>query len=274
MLKHSVDDVAAIVRDVTLAEVMPRFNALDQSSIKAKTWHHDLVTEADNAAEEALGAKLAELFPQVPIIGEEAADRTPGILDLVGRSEESILVDPLDGTSNFVAGIPLFGCMVAILRGAETVAGVIYDPVNDITVTAERGSGAWLTRHRDGAKERLRVSTRKDISEMTIGLSWRYFQPNLRSKATRNLPRFASGFHFRTAAHEYRLAASGHVDLLAYNRIKPWDHAAGTLIHSEAGGYSAHFDGSKYLPTHDRGGVLVAPDASSWRDARAALLED
>ena len=69
------------------------------------------------------------------------------------------------------------------------------------------------------------------------------------------------------------MAAAGHCHLLFYNRLMPWDHAAGWLLHKEAGGYSAHFDGTAYHPTHFGGGLICAPDEASWHLARAALLE-
>jgi fructose-1,6-bisphosphatase/inositol monophosphatase family enzyme len=69
------------------------------------------------------------------------------------------------------------------------------------------------------------------------------------------------------------MAAAGHCHLLFYNKLMPWDHAACWLLHREAGGYSAHFDGTKYRPTHLTGGLICAPDEASWQLARDALLE-
>ena len=89
-----------------------------------------------------------------------------------------------------------------------------------------------------------------------------------------NLPGFAMNFWLRCAAHEYRLAAGGHCELLVYNKLMPWDHAAGWLLHREAGGYSAHFDGRDYLPTHISGGLMCAPDRASWLAARDRLFGD
>ena len=87
-----------------------------------------------------------------------------------------------------------------------------------------------------------------------------------------NLSKLAVSSCLRCAAHEYRMAAAGHCHLLFYNRLMPWDHAAGWLRHREAGGYSAHFDGSPYLPTHLAEGLICAPDRASWTAARDALL--
>ena len=76
----------------------------------------------------------------------------------------------------------------------------------------------------------------------------------------------------RCAAHEYRMAAAGYCHLLIYNKLMPWDHAAGWLLHQEAGGYSAHFDGSPYKPSHLAGGLICATDQRSWELVREALI--
>jgi fructose-1,6-bisphosphatase/inositol monophosphatase family enzyme len=78
--------------------------------------------------------------------------------------------------------------------------------------------------------------------------------------------------NLRCAAHEYRLAAAGHCHVLFYNKLMPWDHAPGWLLHREAGGYSAHFDGSEYRPAQMTGGLICAPDKESWQLVRDALL--
>ncbi len=77
-----------------------------------------------------------------------------------------------------------------------------------------------------------------------------------------------------SAAHEYRLLAQGFAHFLVYDALMPWDHLAGTLIHAEAGGYSARLDGSPYLPSHTGGGILVAPDRESWQGIRETLWQD
>jgi fructose-1,6-bisphosphatase/inositol monophosphatase family enzyme len=89
-----------------------------------------------------------------------------------------------------------------------------------------------------------------------------------------NLPRLGSVTWLRCAAHEYRLAAAGFCHILFFNRLMPWDHAPGWLLHQEAGGYSAHFDGKPYRPEHTVGGLICAPDQASWELVRNALLDE
>ena len=96
----------------------------------------------------------------------------------------------------------------------------------------------------------------------------------MRSQLTARLPRFAGGVQFRCAAHEYRLVASGNAHVVVYNKLMPWDHLPGWLIHRECGGHAAKFDGSHYDPARDRaGGLICAPDATSWAAVREALLD-
>ena len=108
---------------------------------------------------------------------------------------------------------------------------------------------------------------------MNIVAGTNFLPPELRPVVQRNLSKFAMNFWLRCAAHEYRLAASGNCELLVYNKLMPWDHAAGWLLHREAGGFSAHFDGSEYKPVHTSGGLICAPDQTSWRIARNCLFD-
>jgi fructose-1,6-bisphosphatase/inositol monophosphatase family enzyme len=110
---------------------------------------------------------------------------------------------------------------------------------------------------------------------MIGAVSWGWMPEPLRSRVPARLPRLAATVNFRCAAHEYRLVAGGHAHLLVYNKLMPWDHAPGWLIHREAGGHAAQFDGNPYDPArHRTGGLICAPDRASWQEAREALLGD
>ena len=108
---------------------------------------------------------------------------------------------------------------------------------------------------------------------MTGNVSWRYMKEPVRSTVVRNLPRLGHCWDYRCAAHEYRLAAGGSGHFQVYNRVLPWDHAPGWLLHREAGGYSARFDGSAYDVRQSTGGLICAPDRDSWTALRDALFE-
>jgi fructose-1,6-bisphosphatase/inositol monophosphatase family enzyme len=156
------------------------------------------------------------------------------------------------------------------VRG-EIVAGVIHDPVCQDTVHALKGEGAWLSRDGRPAK-RLHVAAPAPLERME-GIVGTHFLPEpLRTTVLNNLPRLGSATWLRCAAHEYRMAAAGFCHVLFFNRLMPWDHAPGWLLHQEAGGYSAHFDGKPYRPTHTVGGLICAPDLASWQLVRDGLM--
>jgi fructose-1,6-bisphosphatase/inositol monophosphatase family enzyme len=268
-------EVATLLRRAAQAEIMPRFRRLAPDAVRAKSGPLDLVTEADEAAERAIAAGLDHLFPGCLVVGEEATAADPGLLDRLAGADCALVVDPVDGTANFAAGVPLFGCMAALFLRGECIAGWIHDPLGDDTAIALRGEGAWVEDSEGRTHGALHVAAPAPVSAMVGAVSWGWMQEPLRSRVPSRLPRLAASLNFRCAAHEYRLVAGGHAHLLVYNKLMPWDHAPGWLIHAEAGGYAAQFDGSPYVPARARtGGLICAPDRASWEEARAALLGD
>ncbi len=263
--------VQEVLREAARTEVMPRFRNLGSDAIRTKTGPLDLVTEADEAAEAAIGAGLRSRFPGCLVVGEEAASADPGLLTSLSGADLSFVVDPIDGTANFASGLPLFGVMAAALIRGDVVAAAILDPVCDDTALALRGEGAW-TESAAGSRTDLRVAAAAPLSAMTGTVSWRFLPEPARHTACRNLPRLAATWDYRCAAHSYRLIAGGSAHFVFFNRLLPWDHAPGWLLHREAGGYSARFDGSAYDPGQTTGGLICVPDEESWRLIRDALL--
>jgi len=261
---NDLQRLAAILSEAAKAEILPRFNRLRAGSVRAKSSAIDLVTDADEAAERAIAAELSRAFPGATIVGEEATAADPTLLDALGSAELAFVVDPIDGTRNFAAGMPLFGVMAAAVARGEIVAGVIHDPLGRNAAIALRGGGAWL-QHEDGESQPMRVAEPAgNPAEMDGFVGITYLPEPLRSRVAGNLARLRSPANLRCAAHEYRMAAAGHCQVLLYHKLMPWDHAPGWLIHREAGGYSAHFDGTPYRPTRLDGGLLCAPDEASW----------
>lgn len=205
------------------------------------------------------------------MVGEEAAYRNPALLNMLVDADLAFLIDPIDSTRNFVAGLPLFGMMIAVCHRGDVLASVIYDPITHEWSMAIRGEGAW-SEAANGTQTTLKVAQPVPPNEMDGMISTAWLPEPLRQTVNSNLSALGSTASLRCAAHEYRLAASGHCHILLYNKLDPWDHAAGWLLHREAGGFSAHFDASPYKPTHRSGGLLYAPDVGSWHAARRALL--
>jgi len=264
-------DLVQMLRAAARTAIMPRFRCLEEGAIREKSGPSDLVTVADEEAERLITAGLQRRFPGAVVIGEEATAEDPSLQDRLADADLAFVVDPIDGTSNFVAGVPLFGVMAAALIGGEVVASVIHDPVVDDSMVAVRGEGAWRERP-DGTRTDLRVAAPVPPEQMTGNASWRHLDSPLRERVALNLPRVQGSWDYRCAAHAYRVLASGHCHFLIFNRLMPWDHLPGWLLHREAGGYAAHFDGTPYQATDREGGLLYAPDEEGWSKLRETLF--
>ena len=252
-------EVSAAIRAVAAAEIMPRFRNLAD----AERWEKrpgSWVTVADTAAEAALISALARILPGSAVIGEEAAEETPALLAQLGGDRPVWLVDPVDGTANFAAGKPEFAVMAALVIDGTTRAGWIYDPINDAMSWAVAGQGAW----RDTA--RLSVAPPAEPAQMAGSIGARL------RRDKQLVARFARIENAQCCGIEYIRLVSGALHFSHYRRLKPWDHAAGALIHAEAGGHSARLDGSPWQPGRARGGgLLVARDGACW-NRLAALI--
>ncbi|MCW2241726.1 inositol monophosphatase family protein [Azospirillum canadense] len=264
--------IGEILSQASLTEITPRFGELAAGQVREKSSRFDVVTDADEAAERAISTALETAYPGAVVVGEEATAKTPALLDAIGTADLAFVLDPLDGTKNFASGLPLFGVMIAATVRGDVVFAAIHDPVCRNTAYALRGEGAWLQAE-GGARTDLKVAAAVPVREMHAIIGTNFLPEPLRTTVNGNLSRLGMSAWLRCAAHEYRMAAAGHCDVLFYNKLMPWDHAAGWLLHREAGGYSAHFDGTAYHPTHVTGGLICAPDETSWHLVREALLD-
>ena len=254
-----IDKVSALIREVAEAEILPRFRRLGEDD----SWEKgsgSLVTVADQRAEERLGAGLREIVPGSAVVGEEAVEERPELLELLRGDDAVWIVDPIDGTKNFAAGEPRFAVMVAYMVGGETRAAWIHDPIRNLTAAAVEGEGAWL----GGA--RLKVADAVKLARMTGSLG----------KRLREFPDFAGRFaavtNTKCCGADYLAIVQGEIHFAYYRALKPWDHAAGQLLHSEAGGYNARLGGAPYRPGERADdGLLLAPDRKHWAAIAAAI---
>ncbi|MCA0277643.1 MAG: inositol monophosphatase [Proteobacteria bacterium] len=264
--------VVHIMREVARTEILPSWRNLSPGAIRFKTSIHDIVTDADEAAERAITAKLRERFPDATVIGEEAAASNPALLGRLSEAEFAFIVDPIDGTKNFSAGLPLFGVIIGVACRGEVIAGFILDPVGDDVAIALRGEGAWIEMP-DGRQNDLHVAKAAPLHDMVGCVAWNQLVEPVKTTLLTNLAKVRAAPSYRCGAHEYRMIAAGHYHFLLQGKIMPWDHAAGWLIHREAGGFAARFDGSPYNAATHSGGILCAPDEDSWHLLRDALFE-
>lgn len=270
--RADLDDLLAILIAAADAEILPRFKRLAVDDVSTKSGPQDLVTVADQAAERAIAAAVAKRFPDALFVGEESVAADPALLGRLAGASLAIVVDPIDGTFNFANGLPLFGVMAAVVADGVTVAGVIYDPICGDHASAVRGEGA-VHGFRDGRPSQpMRVAKALPVGEMHGPIAWSYLPQGLRERVAAAMPCLSAAYGYRNAAHEYRLLASGGCHVLFYAKLMPWDHLAGALIHTEAGGWSAKLDGTPYLPTDTAGGLLLTPDEASWHAVHRALF--
>ena len=273
----SFEDVTDIIRNVAAAEILPRFRCLSSGDIREKSGPGDLVTVADVEAERALTAALTALAPGSVVVGEEGVEEAPERLDTLAGPGPIWVVDPVDGTGNFAAGNPCFAVIVAYVVGGETVVGWIHDPINDITAVAAKGEGAWIGR------DRLQVSPAKPVAEMTGSAPRRVRERVARLDGVNGTAVPGHLMQWRCTGQEYLAMAQGRLDFVRYGRrLKPWDHAAGILIHAEAGGYSALVgprggarEPEPYSPAGGiRSGVLLAAaDRESWAALKPTMID-
>ncbi len=207
----------------------------------------DFVTQADRKAEQVLRAELQRARPGYSFLGEES-----GLIE-GDDPQHRWLVDPLDGTTNFMHGIPLFSIAVALERQGQLVAAVIYNPATDELFTAERGGGAYVN------DRRMRVAARRDLSGCVICTGVPHLgRPDHGNYLIelRNVMGEVSGIRrIGSAALELAWVAAGRLDGFWENGLHAWDVAAGALMVREAGGFITDIDGS-----HDivNSGTVVA----------------
>ncbi|MCW2310206.1 inositol monophosphatase family protein [Rhodobium gokarnense] len=257
-----------IVRQAASDEIVPLFRNLPGDAIDTKAHASDFVTKADRRAEEVITARVRDAFPLATVIGEEAVADDPGLLEKIADAERSVIIDPIDGTWNFVDGLPLFGVMLAVAEGGRTKLGIVYDPLGDDWVCAIEGLGAWYGNAK-GARRRLSVTPVEDFRHAVGFFSIFLFEDEVeKARMAQKLAAFHRVLTLRCSAYEYRMLALGSASFLLTPHIRPWDHAAGELIFREAGGHAALVDGRPYSPAREDGMLLLAPDEATWHALR------
>ena len=256
--------VAELMRETAAAELLPRFRNLAEGEIREKR-PGDLVTVADVASEQRLAVGLAGILPGVPIVGEEAVEKDPDLVDLIARpGERCWVVDPLDGTANFSKGRDVFAMIVCLIDDRRTVGGWILDVPNDRMAVALEGQGVAI----DG--QAIGGQAAKRRPKGLIGWSVRkVLDKQLAPEQRRRLGALTS---LNCAGREYIEMLRGTYDFNLYRRTKPWDHAAGALMLVEAGGQALRFNGEPYRPEGPlEGGIISSLSDEVVATAREVL---
>jgi fructose-1,6-bisphosphatase/inositol monophosphatase family enzyme len=230
-LNGDLSDVEAAVRKAAAAEITPRWRQLAAHEIVEKSGPHDLVTIADRSAEEHLTVSLTALLPGSVVVGEEAVHAEPSVYDAMHGDAPVWIVDPVDGTRQFVHGEPGFCTLVALALHGELLASWTYAPVLEEMAVAVRGGGARLN------GEPIRAGSPAPGADLRIAMSHPdYTTPDQKSAL---LGLDVPGVHARpcgSAGLEYLAVARGELDAVAFSWELAWDHAAGLLLVEEAGG--------------------------------------
>jgi myo-inositol-1(or 4)-monophosphatase len=218
--------VAAAVKLVAAEEIMPRYLKVAHQ----RKSDGSLCTEADIAAQAALARKLQAIL-NVPVLGEEMPDAEQHALWQSGH-DGLWCIDPLDGTSNFVRGLPYFAVSVALLREGESRLGVVYDPAADEMFAAESGKGAFL----NGAALAKREGA-GSLRDALANVDLKRLGPRLVTQLA-SAPPYASQRNFGASALDWCYTAAGRYDVYLHGGQKLWDYAAGLLVLLEAGGHA------------------------------------
>jgi myo-inositol-1(or 4)-monophosphatase len=207
----------------------------------------NFVTAADKRAEEIVYEELTQARPGYSFLGEEGGKREGP------DKTHTWIVDPLDGTSNFLHGIPHFAVSIALEREGTVVAGVVYNPANDDLFTAERGKGAFLN------DRRLRVAGRTRLLDAVITCGLPHHGRGDLALGLKEIAavqdKVAGLRRFGAAALDMAWVAAGRFDAYWERNISPWDIAAGVALVREAGGYATDLDGGE--SPHATGDVLA-----------------
>ncbi|MDR2208495.1 MAG: inositol monophosphatase [Azoarcus sp.] len=246
-----------LVREIAAAEILPRYLKVS----RGRKADGSLFTEADLATQRRLIEELPTLLPG-SVLGEEMSGEMQARLWGAGRGG-LWCIDPIDGTTNFINGIPFFAISIAWLVNHEPHLGVVYNPISEECFLAARGVGAFL----NDEVLPLRRTTRR-LREAVAGFDLKQVSPHLADELVTRPP-YYSQRNFGSSALEWCFLAAGRFDVYMHSGQMLWDYAAGQLILSEAGGQACSLDGST-LPAGPavKRGIIAAANPllfAEWR---------
>jgi myo-inositol-1(or 4)-monophosphatase len=243
--------IAALVRQAALEEILPRFRNVERHLKTDGSW----LTEADLAMQARVQRELAERFPDIPFLGEEMGEAEQQ--RLMRHADRGLWVlDPLDGTSNFAAGVPIFAPSLALIRGGRVVLGVVMDVMRDETFSAACGQGAWLNGERLGPPV-----CDIPLQNALACVDFKRLSPELATRLAVSAP-YGSQRSIGSVALDWCWVAAGRFHVYLHGKQGLWDFAAGHLILEEAGGHSCTLEGEPvFNNTLDKRSAVCAGNA-------------
>ena len=261
------ENIADILAECAQNYILPRYQALEDHEISTKTGPRDLVTQADIDVEAHLERVLPDLLPGSVVAGEEGISRGDVPIEILDDNAQKIwVVDPVDGTHNFVHHKREFGIMLALVINGQTEASWIYDVLGETCAITEKGSGAYF------GDVRLNVSDEVDPANISGHINPRYFPEQFRDELMSAGESFAKCQRLHCAAHEYLRIAKGEAHFSVYSKLKPWDHLAGALMVEEAGGFIQTWDRKTYTAAIRDKGIIASNNQEIWDAVYDAFL--
>lgn len=253
-----LDAVIAAVKSAAEQEILPRYLKV----ARQRKMDGSLFTEADIATQETLARKLREIYPG-PVVAEEMTEQEQ--VDHWRAGDAGLwCMDPIDGTSNFVNGLPCFAVSVALMQGGRSILGAVYNPVADEMFYAERGKGAYLNGEKLPIKEHVPT-----LRSAMASVDLKRLSPRLAQGICSARP-FSSQRSYGSCALEWCYTAAGRFDLYLHGGQKLWDYAAGSLILEEAGGHISGLDQDDFWaePLWQRSAIAALDPGLflQWRD--------
>jgi myo-inositol-1(or 4)-monophosphatase len=249
-----------LMRTCAQEELLPRFAYVNRL-LKVDG---SIVTEADHAMQDRVQQELATHWPEYDFLGEEMPGHKHEALTASGRQGLWIL-DPLDGTSNFAAGVPFFSVSLALLIDGRPEIGLVYDPIRDECFVAQRGRGSWLNGLSMGTQAPVHLSLERTIAVVDFKRLDRALAAKLGAE-----PPYGSQRNFGSSALDWCWLADGRFHVYLHGGQKLWDYAAGILILTEAGGQAVTLDGEEVFNRGlDSRSVVAARDPELFQTWKA-----
>jgi len=259
MFPESVSELTQIIRSLADRELVPRFHCMTAT----RKSDGSLVTEADLIMQSALIEAFQQHWPDIDVLGEEmSTDEQQRAL----QHEDTGVwcIDPLDGTSNFSAGVPYYAVSVALLRQGQVEMGVVYDPSRQECFSATRDQGAWLN---DQPLTQQHLGT--PLADGLALVDLKRLSGELSSRLASNPP-YKSQRSFGAVALDWCWLAAGRCHVYLHGKQKLWDYAAGSLILREAGGLAVTLEGNPvFAPTLEPRSAAAALDPDifqQWKE--------
>lgn len=248
-----ISNLCEIVTVAAQEEIQGRFRIVSRE-FKADG---SIVTAADHAMQQRLTHDLKRYWPNIPLLGEEMDLTTQ--TELLRNHDTGVWVlDPVDGTTNFAAGIPIFAVSIALIRNGTPILGIIYDSIHEECFAAVAGVGAWL----NGIP--LKQQTAPPLADCVASIDLKRLSPEL-VKYLVNQPPYGSQRNFGSSVLEWAWVAAGRIHLYLHGCQALWDYAAGVLILTEAGGRATTLEGETvFRPDLTRRSVIAALDHTAF----------